>query len=388
MPYKREQNFPQFKGAQGIVYKATLQTAYSQSQCRHSKSFAIKVITLEDAKTEERLEREIEHLTHCDHPNVLKLREVYIIAKEQWRDRRFLVTEPWAQNSLYGLIKDIINHGNSTSCPWYIPHRLHPWPCIVKESILGIQHLHRKNIKHKDLNPNNILLHQSSNGDVHPIIADFGISKKHMPAINTSLQGTFPYLAPEKVNGEASTPETDVWCLGCCFTWIHAILSSKPCKEGDKKNYGISRLEELHCVGFAHKEKEVVSLLKDLRMDTEGSKDGETIQFLITLEDMIERMLDETPCKRPKLESLLKQLGPGDDILAHEHVVHQDVHCWSERNSPDSFTTNVHSVVDPTPIFSHLKDHTNASQTNGRQPAQHGRSVSSLNNNNNTGVGL
>ena len=134
MPYIKDDERPSFAGAQGAVYRATRTTTYGLLRRAHVQAFAIKEIRLEDARARERLWNEIKYLQLCDHPNVLKLREVYIIVQEQWIDTRFLLTEPWAQSSLQRFLQNVANEGISSSCPWYVPQKLDPWPSIVSSA--------------------------------------------------------------------------------------------------------------------------------------------------------------------------------------------------------------------------------------------------------------
>lgn len=116
-------------------------------------------------------------------------------------------------------------------------------------------------------------------------------------------------MAPEQIFEEASTPESDIFSLGCCFAWVHSVLSSKPWEEGKENEQGPSQLDELVGVGFASATGEVPSLLQRLRMDQESPKRPETVEFLFTMEEMITGMLIATPSERAKLESLLEQLN-------------------------------------------------------------------------------
>jgi len=66
-------------------------------------------------------------------------------------------------------------------------------------------------VVHRDVNPNNVLL--SWDGAVK--LTDFGIAKVTGVASDTCVglvKGTYGYMAPEQVLGEAITPRTDVYC--------------------------------------------------------------------------------------------------------------------------------------------------------------------------------
>jgi serine/threonine protein kinase len=242
-----------------------------------------------------------------------------MIEEEQWKDTTFLVTEPWAPASLQRFLQDVANEGRSSSCPWYRPQTLDPWLSIVKQCILGLKHLHENSIKHKDLKPDNILLLDESKGDfqhpkVRPIIADLGISKEYILGAGTTFQGTHQYLAPEQIAEEASTLESDIFSLGCCFAWIHSVICSEQ---------GPAQLDELVCVGFAGRAGEVPSLLERLRVDNKGPWMSKTREFLKTMEEMISSMLIAAPGNRPKLESLLELLDTDRD--------YSEFSFWSDR---------------------------------------------------------
>jgi serine/threonine protein kinase len=83
VPYTKDDNFPESRGAQDAVYKAVLKTTSGLLQRSRIQAFAIKEIQLVDNRTRERLRNEIKHLRICDHPNILRLREAYTIDQDQ-----------------------------------------------------------------------------------------------------------------------------------------------------------------------------------------------------------------------------------------------------------------------------------------------------------------
>lgn len=92
---------------------------------------------------------------------------------------------------------------------------------VIEGILEGLDYLHAKGIVHRDIKPQNLLLHKE-NGKWIPKIADFGLAKR----LNTyseqssKLLGTMEYMAPEQfdsvkygVNGQIGT-NVDLWSFG------------------------------------------------------------------------------------------------------------------------------------------------------------------------------
>jgi serine/threonine protein kinase len=263
VPYGQVRDSREFFGGQGKVFKATKESNIG-SRSTYRETFAVKELQPKDKDARRRLKNEIAHLRRCSHQNVIRLREVYSIGADEWSNMVFLVTQPWAAASLGRFIGDLKNqqfrvNGESSQCSWYKPQILTPWPGIIRQCILGVQYLHQElGLKHKNLTPDNILLLDESNGDydhprIRPVIADLGISKADKSNEPTTGIGTGRYMAPEQKRKDRprSLFASDIFSLGCCFSWIQAILSSKLwiAAEGDEQ--GVLKLDRLTLDGFA-----------------------------------------------------------------------------------------------------------------------------------------
>jgi len=161
---------------------------------------ACKYIDKNNVKPEELkcLTREIDIMRKINHPNVLRLYEVY-------EDEKYviMVMELVDGGELFYKIVDRGSYNESDAAH------------IVKQLLEGVQYLHSQGVAHRDLKPENLLC--SGDGDNMVIkIADFGLSKVFNAGdqLKTSC-GTPDYAAPEvlKMEGEYGN-EVDLWAVG------------------------------------------------------------------------------------------------------------------------------------------------------------------------------
>ena len=100
----------------------------------------------------------------------------------------------WAQG---GDVQTFLKEGSERK-KMYLLNKEESLRFILGCAILGLEHLHSKNIVFSDLKPSNILIFE----DGYAKLADFGVSKQlkeNSPC--TFLNGTVRYFAPEMVIG-------------------------------------------------------------------------------------------------------------------------------------------------------------------------------------------
>ncbi len=87
----------------------------------------------------------------------------------------------------------------------------------------GIQHAHERGIIHRDIKPHNILI--TTQGTVK--VADFGIAQavnKKTITFGGDIEGSVHYISPEQAKGDAVSPATDIYSLGCV---LYEMLTAK-----------------------------------------------------------------------------------------------------------------------------------------------------------------
>jgi serine/threonine protein kinase len=162
-----------------------------------STHYALKVVPIggpQDRKFLEQAEHEFRVAQMLDHPNLIK-----VYALETLRDWFFRV------NKVHLLIEYVNGKTLDTIPRLPIPKLVQ----VFEKVASGLVHMHRRNVFHADLKPNNILLSRS--GDVK--IIDYGLA--WIRGENKGrVQGTPEYMAPEQAKNRFVNERTDIYNLG------------------------------------------------------------------------------------------------------------------------------------------------------------------------------
>ncbi|KAM9817677.1 serine/threonine-protein kinase 33 [Neosynchiropus ocellatus] len=198
------------QGSFGVVYEATHNetgTEWAIKEVRRPEPGSSKV---------KLLEQEIKILKQVNHPHIIHLKEVYETAK-----KIYLVTELCVGGELRHLLqrKKLFTEDETRQ--------------IISSLAHAIVYLHKRDIVHRDLKLENILVKNSLNEDdrsrINIKVTDFGLAiKTGGVGIENMMRdacGTLTYMAPEMMSGRGYSHLCDVWSVGVI---MHTLLCGEP----------------------------------------------------------------------------------------------------------------------------------------------------------------
>jgi calcium-dependent protein kinase len=152
------------------------------------------------------LTNEIKIMKQLDHPNIVRLYEIYSDSRNI-----YLITEYLEGGELFDLILKSKHFNENIAAK------------IMKQLLSAIAYCHSKKIVHRDLKPENLLIVKNNSFEIKVI--DFGLSRTFEPNKNMySRMGTPFYIAPEVLKKKYNE-KCDVWACGVI---LYILLSGNP----------------------------------------------------------------------------------------------------------------------------------------------------------------
>lgn len=262
---------PLGRGATGTVWRASQrETAGAEAAVagQPGETVAIKVLKEElanDADVVMRFLRERSVLLRLTHPNIVRTRDLVV------------------EGDLLALVMDLIDgpdlHRYLRENGPFTPVAASLLTAQIADALAAS---HADGVVHRDLKPANVLLKNDADGQMHPMLTDFGIARlADSPGLTRTHEfvGTPAYVAPESAEGRPQTSAVDIYGAGIL---LYELVTGRPPFAGG------TALEVLH------------------RHLSEEPRRPTTVPE--PLWTVIERCLRKEPAERPSAENLARGL--------------------------------------------------------------------------------
>ncbi|XP_058251348.1 myosin light chain kinase 3 isoform X4 [Hemibagrus wyckioides] len=253
-------------------------------------TLAAKIIKARSPKEKDVVKNEIQVMNQLDHANLIQLYAAY-----ESRNDIILVLEYVNGGELFDRIID--ENYTLTELDTVM---------FVRQICEGLRYMHKMYIIHLDLKPENILCVSRVTNKVK--IIDFGLARKYIPREKLRVNfGTPEFLAPEVINYDFVSFNTDMWSLGVI---VYMLLSGLSPFLGDDDNETLNNILACH---WNFEESEFLGISDEAK-------------------DFISKLLVYNKSWRIGASEALKHPWLSDPLL-HHHLYKKKNMCHSRRNS-------------------------------------------------------
>uniref|UniRef100_A0A182IQ33 Myosin light chain kinase n=1 Tax=Anopheles atroparvus TaxID=41427 RepID=A0A182IQ33_ANOAO len=187
------------KGRFGVVYKVIARQGETVMAAKK-----VKCIRMKD---KERVWQETAIMEGLEHPKLLRLYATFELPKEI-----IMVVEYISGGELFERV--VADDFTLTEKDCVI---------FVRQICQGVEHMHTRQIVHLDLKPENIMCATKTSHEIK--IIDFGLAQRLCASTPTRvLFGTPEFIAPEIINYEPISVQSDMWSIGViCYVLLSGL---------------------------------------------------------------------------------------------------------------------------------------------------------------------
>jgi len=186
-------------GGMGAVFRG-----YDASATRDVAIKLLRPELVDSVEAVSRFSREARAISRLQHPNCVRVTDV-----------------GQTQSGLRYMVMELIVGQSLTAClgrPMPVLRSLD----IARQILAGLEHAHTRNVVHRDIKPDNILLSRGEQGREMVKLVDFGIARvlqesRDPEAFNTKMGqvfGTPQYMSPEQASGKEVDHRADIYTTG------------------------------------------------------------------------------------------------------------------------------------------------------------------------------
>lgn len=259
-------------------------TVYSALQQGLERKVALKML-LHDVRHDElalkRFEAEARAMSALSHPNIVKIFDFDVSEL----GLPFIVMEHIEGRSLSDELK---RHGRLDFASA---------ARMLMQICDALEHAHRRQVIHRDLKPGNIMIVDTEDGSIRPIVLDFGIAKIFAQAGRNASRltqtgevfGSPLYMSPEQCMGQPLDNRSDIYSFGCL---MYELLTGRAPYMGD----GFLETVFLHInqdvpgLGRVSADDRVQEALEELFSRMMAKKSGERFASMLELRRRIEEI--------------------------------------------------------------------------------------------------
>ena len=210
------------KGGYGKVFQVRNKKTGDLRACKQLSKLNISDLV--------KFRREIDILIKTDHPNIIKLYDVF-----ESNHNLYLIMEECYGGELFDKITEHIENEEMYSEKEAAN--------ILLQVMSAVEYCHNNGICHRDLKPENLLYLKKGDEKDNPLkVIDFGLSQTiDVKKILSSKVGTAYYVSPEILQGKYNE-KCDIWSAGVI---LYVLLSGEPPFNGPSDSVIYSKIKKM-----------------------------------------------------------------------------------------------------------------------------------------------